>query len=142
MRILLATDSDILRPRLWTILTEVPQAEMLQDVSEERMIVEAARSTNPDIIIIAFPGLGRSTNRVVPDLRRAKPGAVIIVLTTAFNEVNEGAWREAGATFVFDLTLQLDDFIDSLKAFSASAPGQEHQSSGHELSSAKSQTGR
>ncbi len=118
MRILLATDSEIMRPKLRAIISEIPNVECVSDVADEVNVVCEVLSTCPDVVVVVLPKFGRLGTGVVPVIRRINPDVIIVVLTLPFNSAGEEVWKEAGATFVFSLTTQLNQFIDCLTALS------------------------
>ncbi len=139
MRILLATDSDILRTRLRAVISEILNVENILEVTDENSVVDEVRSTGPDIILIAFQKFGRSTTGLLPGLGRVLPRAPRIVLTFPFSFTNEDLWREAGATHVFDLTIQFNQFIDCLLECLHSEKVDEHKVSDKDTSGSGSQ---
>ncbi len=103
------------------IVAEIPGIEIIRDVTDESEIAGEVRAARPDMVILFYPKLGQTARRLVPAIRRANPWATIVALATAFNHADDDAWRKAGAHQVFDLSFELDEFIEYLSAY-ANAP--------------------
>jgi len=124
LRILLATDSEILRRRLLTLIADVPQSKIISDVSDEAQVIHEVRSKDPDAVVISFSKLGQSKAKLLRTLRSLKPTVPIIALSSAFNYVNNIGWQKSGASYVFDLTSQIKEFCDCLTGIALkSEPG-------------------
>ena len=112
LKILLATDSEMLRYRLMTLIEEIPDTEIICSVSNVKQVLNEVKSLKPDVAIISFPKFGQSNARLAPTLGNLKPSVPVIALTTTSNYVDE--WRRAGASYVFDLAFQLKEFCACL----------------------------
>jgi hypothetical protein len=117
INISLAAESEILRPRLQMLIGEIPHVKIVGDILNEQQLEQVMKLHEADILIIFFPKLGQSARRLVSVARLANPGAIVVALTTGFDDVNEEAWRHAGATYTFNLTTQLQQFIDCLSTY-------------------------
>lgn len=139
-RIFLAADSDILRPRLRMIIAEIPHIQIVGDLSDAQQIGLAPKLRNADILIVFFPKLGLSAMRLVSAARSANPGAILIALTTGFHDVDEDEWKTAGATYTFNLTTQLQQFIDCLSMYGRTGVVLDRRESNDEVQSKETNT--
>ncbi len=116
VRTLLGCDSEILLPRLRALLDEIPGLEILAEAFDASAVLRAAAETDPGLIVLCFSRPSGPARQLVSALRTMKPGVLIIALTTSMTHCQDDSWRHAGATYVFSLTLQLDQLTDCLTA--------------------------
>ncbi len=138
IKIFLAADSEFLRPRLQKLIAEIPDVKIVGDLSDEQQLGRMLRLHDADILVIFFPKLGHSARRLVSIARAAHPGGIVIALTTGFDDVNEDAWWADGATYTFNLTTQLQQFIDCLSTYARTGMALHRRVSGDELQSTQS----
>ncbi len=139
IKIFLAADSEVLRPRLRMLLGEIPDLQIVGDLSDERQLGRMIKLHDADVFIVFFPKLGHSARRLVSIARGAHPRGIVIALTTGFEDVDEDAWWNDGATYTFNLTTQLQQFIDCLSTYARTGLVQNRRVSGDELQDAQSQ---
>ncbi len=133
IKIFLAADSDILRPRLRMLIAEIPDIQIVGDLSDAQQLGRMIKLHDADVLIIFFPRLGFTARRLVSIARGANPRAVVIALTTGFDELKEDAWWNDGATYTFNLTTQLQQFIDCLSTYARTGLIQNRRVTGDEL---------
>jgi two-component system, NarL family, response regulator DesR len=82
IKVLLAEDQVMIREALAALLSFEDDIEVVAQVGRGDEVTTAARETNPDIALldIEMPGMDGLT--AAAELRRAKPGVKIVILTT------------------------------------------------------------
>lgn len=82
IRVLLADDEPLIRGGVRAILATDAAVEVVAEAADGREAIDLARRHRPDVVLldIRMPGLDGLT--AMPEIRRAVPGAKIVVLTT------------------------------------------------------------
>ncbi len=114
MRVLVINDSDVLRYRIRTVVTEIPEIELIGETTDLRQAIDIIHRSLPDIVVVCFQRLSQPLLRTAANLRAINPETNIIVLTGVLSYDTQEVWRELGANFVFDLTMGLDLLIETL----------------------------
>ncbi len=117
IRILLAVDSEDLRPRLKAILTEITGVETVHDVANLQYVANEVSEFKPDIVILSLLKLCQSSTRLASFLRAENPNLPIIALTGPFTVRDEISWKKGGVDRAFNINLGLELLIDYVSAF-------------------------
>lgn len=118
-RILLAVDSGILRPRLISIISEIPGVQTICDVENTKQVVEEVRCFKPDVVLLSLLKLSQSSTRLASLLRAENPHLPLIALTGPFTTRDESGWQKVGGDCVFDVTLGHKMLVDYISNFVA-----------------------
>lgn len=114
MRLLVINDSDVLRYRIRAVLAEIPDIELIGELTDLKQATDVVRLSAPDAILVCFRRLNEPLLRSAANLRARNPESIIIALTGVLSYHTQEAWRETGVDFVLDLTMGLDLLIETL----------------------------
>ena len=142
IRILLAVDSEVLRPRLLTILSETPGVQTVHNVADMHQVASEVREFKPDIVILSLLKLSQSsTNRLASLLRAENPHVSLVALTGPFTNRDETVRQEGGGDCAFNVTLgpkQLVNYISSFVTAEAAVTGTSTHCKSHRAKSTQS----
>ena len=116
-RALLAVDSEMLRPRLHTILNEIAGVETVHDVSDVRLVAKEVHDFEPDVVVLSLLEPDHSSTRLASILRAENPKLILIALTGPFTDIEDAAWHNAGFNCVFDITIGPNQLVDYISTF-------------------------
>ncbi len=111
MLVLVVDDAAPVRARLGAMLAEIPGVAGVVTAAAVAQAIDALRTQTPEIIVLDVHLRGESGLVMVPLLKRARPGPLLIVVT---NEPTEALRREAmalGADHFFDKSRDVDDLV-------------------------------
>ncbi|HET7009325.1 MAG TPA: response regulator transcription factor [Anaerolineales bacterium] len=113
LQVLLADDSEVVRRRLGTMITEIPGVELVGEAADVADALEAIERLQPDLVIVDLhmPGNGL---RLVEIVGRRKVKPTIVVLTNYPYEQYRDRCLTAGAEFFFDKATELDSVVEVL----------------------------
>jgi two-component system OmpR family response regulator len=112
VKVLVVDDSAAVRARLVVLLGELPRVAA---VLEARNAVEAlavAEANTLSVIVLDLHMPGEHGLALLPRLRRAHAGAVVIVLTNDASPAHQRECRERGADFFFDKSNDFERIAD------------------------------
>ncbi len=121
-RILLAVDSEILRPPLQEILSELPGVEAVHDVADLDRVEAEVREFKPDIVILSLIKLGQTSIRLAPLLRAENPNLLLVALAGPFTFRDEAAWHSEGIDCALNIGMgdkKLIDYVSNYIAFNS-----------------------
>lgn len=114
IRVLLADDHTIIRQGVKRLLADDERVEVCGEARDGREAVAKARELNPDVIImdLAMPGLtGLDSARRI---RKARPGAKVLVLSMYLDDAYVAQALEAGVSGYLLKDAPPEDLIDAV----------------------------
>jgi len=81
MKVFIADDSAAVVERWITMLSEIPQVEIIGQAQDAREAIKAIRQLNPDVVILDIRMPGGNGIDVLKDIKSNKPPPLVIVLT-------------------------------------------------------------
>jgi len=111
-RVLLAVDSEMLRPRLHEILSEITGVEIVHDVTDIQGIEDEILQFKPDVVILSLLKLSQTSIRLASLLRGKNPTLPLIALTGPFTSCDETLWKKEGVDHAFNITNGAKALID------------------------------
>ncbi len=115
IRIVLVEDNQVFREALELLLGLRSDVEVVASVGDGSAVVEAAKRTNPDVVLMDYrlPGLdGVQATRAV---REACPGVAVVCLTASANLRERDALLEAGAVRCLTKDQELDEIVAAIR---------------------------
>lgn len=106
--IFIADDSDTLRERLTTMLSEVEGAEVVGQARNAAEAVEGIRSLNPDVVILDIQMPGGSGIDVLKTIKRHARPPVVMMLTNHASGLYRKKCMEWGADFFLDKSREIE----------------------------------
>jgi len=115
MRLLIVDDSEIVRERLKTMLSEVPMMETIGQAKDQKEAIELVGKLNPDVVIVDIQMPGGSGINLLREVKKRKKPPQLIVLTNQSYPQYRRKCMEAGANFFFDKSTEFDKVAEVLR---------------------------
>lgn len=112
MRIILADDSPIFRARLFTLLDDLDEVEIVGQAESGPGTLDIIRRTNPEAAIIDVHMPGLTGIQVLEEIRETRPDLLVIMITNYPCQQYQERCRKAGADYVFDKSREIDKIIE------------------------------
>ncbi|MFI9119296.1 response regulator [Streptomyces bikiniensis] len=119
IRVVIADDEPLIRAGIRMILTSDPDIQVVGEAADGRAAVEAARAHAADVVLLDIQMPVLDGLSALPELRRAAPGARVVVLTTFGERENVlRALEHGGAGFLLKDTAPAE-LIGAVRAAAA-----------------------
>ena len=115
MRLLIVDDSEIIRERLKTVLSEVPKVETISQAKDQQEARELMGKLNPDVVIVDIQMPGGSGINLLREVKKGQKPPMLIVLTNQSYPQYRRKCMEAGVDFFFDKSTEFDKIAEVLK---------------------------
>ena len=111
MRVLIADDSAVVVERLITLLSELPEVEIVGEAQTSGEATERIRQLQPDVVILDIRMPGGSGIDVLETVKKFVPAPIVVMFTNfPYPQYRERCLR-AGADFFFDKSTEFDQMI-------------------------------
>ncbi len=114
MKILIVDDSEIVRERLRSMLSEVPGVEAIGEAKDQQEARELLGKLNPDVVIGDIEMPGGSGIDLLREVKKGKKPPLLIILTDQSYPQYHRKCMEAGADFFFDKSAEFDKVAELL----------------------------
>jgi DNA-binding NarL/FixJ family response regulator len=114
--VLLVDDSAPLRARLVTLLSSLPQLEVVGEAKDGAEAIEVLPRTAPTLIVLDLRMPRLNGFEVLRHVRQHYPACTVIVLSALADEDCRQKCLELGAQAAFDKVTQFDQFFHALEA--------------------------
>ncbi len=121
INVFIVDDSEIVRDRLTSMLTEVPSINIIGYADNPLAATESIVRTKPDVVILDIFLTGGSGIHVLKNIRGKQITSKVIMLTNYAQEEYKKKCFEEGADFFFDKSIEFDRVIDVIQKLSAAA---------------------
>lgn len=121
INVLIVDDSEIVRDRLTSMLTEVSSINIIGYADNPLAATESIIRTKPDVVILDIFLTGGSGIHVLKNIRGKKITSKVIMLTNYAQDEYRKKCFEEGADFFFDKSIEFDRVIDVIQKLSAAA---------------------
>jgi DNA-binding NarL/FixJ family response regulator len=112
---LVVEDAAAVRARFAAMLAELAGVARVIEADGIEEAREALRSSAPDVVILDLHLQGRSGMALVPVVKRERPGALLIVVTSQPNERYRRQSVALGADHFFDKSGELDEMLRTVE---------------------------
>ena len=102
-------DSEIIRERLKTMLSEVPKVETIDQAENPHEAIESVNKLHPDIVVMEVQMPGGSGIDLIRRIKTVKKAPKVIVLTNESYPQYRKRCFEAGADFFFDKSTEFGE---------------------------------
>ena len=109
--LILTCDSELVVSLIQAILGAISGIEISAIEKDIDRTFELIKDITPDLLILS---VNRLDSSAVEKLKKINEQMVIIILSSNLSINFSSQWKEAGANYVFDLTVNLHNFIDVL----------------------------
>jgi DNA-binding NarL/FixJ family response regulator len=111
MRVLIADDSAVVVERLVTLLSELPEVDIVGEAQTSGDATERIQQLQPDVVILDIQLPGGSGIGVLETVKKNQPAPIVIMFTNfPYPQYREKCLR-AGADFFFDKSTEFDQLI-------------------------------
>ena len=121
INVFIVDDSEIVRDRLTSMLTEVPSINIIGYADNPLAATESIVRSKPDVVILDIFLTGGSGIHVLKNIRGKQITSKVIMLTNYAQEEYKKKCFEEGAAFFFDKSIEFDRVIDVIQKLSAAA---------------------
>lgn len=109
MRVFVVDDSDIVRERLATMLSELTEKiELIGQAQDPLEATESIRKLKPDLVILDIRLRGGSGIDVLREIKKDEPAPIVMILTNYPYPQYRKKCKNAGADFFFDKSTEFD----------------------------------
>jgi DNA-binding NarL/FixJ family response regulator len=112
IKVFIADDSAAVVERLITMLSELPQVEIIGHAQDAREAIKAIRHLNPDVVILDIRMPGGNGIDVLKHIKSNKPAPVVIMLTNYPYPQYRKKCMALGANFFFDKSTEFEKVIE------------------------------
>lgn len=121
IRILLVEDNDVFRQALELLLGLEAGFDVVGAVIDGTAVVAAARSFEPDVVVMDFRLPGMNGVEATTALHAELPGIAVVCLTASASPRELEALEEAGAVTCLRKDQPLDEIVGAIRAAGMSA---------------------
>ncbi len=121
VNIFIVDDSEIVRDRLTSLLSEVPSVNIVGYADNPLAATEGIIKTKPDIVILDIFLTGGSGIHVLKQIRSKKITSKVIMLTNYAQEEYRKKCFEEGADFFFDKSIEFHKIVEVIHRLYAAA---------------------
>ncbi len=115
IRIVLVEDNQVFREALELLLGLRSDVEVVASVGDGAEAVEAARRTNPDVVLMDYRLPGLDGVQATLAVREACPNVAVVCLTASANLRERDALLEAGAVACLTKDQDLDEIVAAIQ---------------------------
>ena len=116
MNIITSTDSPLFYNRLSTILSDLPDINLLgvtKDLDEAEDLISRSEV---GVFIIAFHNIQKTIFKRLKEIKENNRNLIVIILTGNLEKQYLEQWQDAGADYIFDQAFHFTKVIDVLSA--------------------------
>lgn len=115
LRVLIVDDSQVIRQRLASLVTEMRGVEIIAEAVDGREGLDLAASHSPDVVIADVRMPGMSGIELVAELKRRSDPPTVIVLTNYPYPAYRKRCQDLGADYFFDKSTEFESALDVLQ---------------------------
>lgn len=121
-RVFIVDDSPIVRERLASLVSEIPQVELVGDAEIAFEAIHRIQSLKPDVVILDISMPGGSGMHVLETIKRdPAPPCVIMLTNFAYDQYREKC-SQLGADHFFDKSGEFDRVTEVIRQLPPRAP--------------------
>ena len=115
LRLLIADDSDVLRTRLFDIISEIEGTQIVGQVGSAEEVIEAVESLSPDVVVldIRMPG-GNGFASLERIKNRKNPPIVIMFTNYPYLQYRKRS-MDLGADYFFYKAIEFDKLVSLIE---------------------------
>lgn len=121
INVFIVDDSDIVRERLTSLLTEVPSIMIVGYADNPLAATEAIVAQRPDVVILDIFLTGGSGIHVLKNIRGKNVSSKVIMLTNYAQEEYRKKCFEEGADYFYDKSIEFEKVVDTIHRIAAAA---------------------
>lgn len=121
--VFIVDDSPVVRERLVTMISELPNVEIVGQADIAFEAINSIRKLRPSIVVLDISMPGGSGMYVLETIKKEQPGPVVIMLTNFAHEQYRKKCLQLGADYFFDKSTEFERVTEVLKQV-APIPGE------------------
>ena len=115
MKVFIADDSEVVCERLITMLSDLPEIEIIGQAQSVPESIESIRALHPDVVILDIRMPGGSGIDVLEDIKKTNAAPVVIVLTNYPYPQYRKKCMALGAEYFFDKATEFEKVTEVLE---------------------------
>ncbi len=115
MKVFIVDDSAVVCERLETMLSEIPEVEIIGQAGKPVEAIKSIQSLNPDVVILDIRMPGGSGIDVLEYIKKDNLDPTVIILTNYPYPQYRKKCMERGADFFFDKSTEFEKIIEVIK---------------------------
>jgi DNA-binding NarL/FixJ family response regulator len=115
MNIFIADHSDSVRQRISDLLMQIPEVEVVGQAKNANEALTKLEHVHPDLLILDIRMPGGSGIEILREVKAAKNGTTVIMLTNAPFPQYKKVCRQLGADFLLDKSFELKHMTEILR---------------------------
>jgi two-component system, OmpR family, response regulator len=121
-KVFVVDDSAIVRERLITLLTEVPNVTIAGEAEMARDAIAGIQRHRPDVVVLDISMPGGSGIQVLETVKKDKPAPMVIMLTNFDHPQYRQRCMQLGADHFLDKSNNFERVIEIVRDFHAAIP--------------------
>lgn len=117
MKILIVDDSELLRERLISLISELPKIEKIAQAQDAKEAMTSFKEFNPDVVVLDIRLSEGNGIDVLQKIKEQNAGLPVIMFTNYPYPQYRKKCIQAGADFFFDKSTEFPKVIDVLKEY-------------------------
>ena len=118
LKVFIADDSNLMRERLVTMITELESIELIGQARNARQATNEILRLKPDLAILDIRMPDGDGIQVLRTVKAQNPSPVVIMLTAFPSSIHRRKCMEAGAEFFFDKATEFDQVAQVIRGYS------------------------
>ncbi len=114
MNLFIVEDSEVVRERLQSMLSDIPGIAVVGYAVNELDAIERINTLLPDVVTLDLRLQSGAGINVLEDIKKHHPGIKVVILTNDDNRVYEDKCIRAGADLFFDKSFQFSRVYSAL----------------------------
>ena len=115
MKVFIADDSEVVCERLTTMLSDLPEIEIIGQAQDVPGSIESIRKLHPDVVILDIRMPGGSGIDVLEDIKKTNAAPVVIVLTNYPYPQYRKKCMALGAEYFFDKATEFEKVTEVIE---------------------------
>ncbi len=115
MKVLVVDDSAILRERLVSMISELPEVKVISQAQDASQALNSVQKLNPDVVILDIRLSEGNGIEILQHIKKKNAAPVTIMFTNCPYPQYRKKCEETGVDFFFDKTTEFNKITDVLK---------------------------
>jgi DNA-binding NarL/FixJ family response regulator len=129
MKVLIVDDSRLLRERLVSMISEIPEIDMIAEARDAAGAKDSIQELHPDVVILDIRLSEGNGIEVLQDIKKKRSAPVIIMFTNYPYPQYRKKCKEAGADFFFDKSTEFHKITGVLEKINQESSARSTQKS-------------
>jgi DNA-binding NarL/FixJ family response regulator len=113
--VFIVDDSPVVRDRLVTLISELPNVEIVGQADIAFEAIHSIRQLRPSVVVLDISMPGGSGMYVLETIKKDQPGPVVIMLTNFAHDQYRQKCLQLGADYFFDKSTEFERVTEVLR---------------------------